>query len=309
MKYGYLPNNLTSVSECELYMLPGLTADFDACRIAGLTISRIDFQEFRSIEQSQFASDLQDVFVYNRVPFYCIFSSYNLDEEVARLRSPLRAVAVKRLARALWLLKEGRLFNPLDFITYKRTGAMNNRDPKTFGRLGYSAGRGYELSREELPVLEGIYYALANFDEARVSQEIDMAEYLFMATYNPALIGATDPFLLLLGSLEALAGDRADRLMTASWTTADQRKLLQQFRKYRNGIAHGKLSAEYKQVTPLREIVRCLLREAFVRILQEPNADDAVGDALVDRIVKLDDAGPARLANVETQYSRWGPQE
>ena len=43
MKFGYLPNNLTSVGECELYMLPGLAAEFDACRIAGLTISRIDF--------------------------------------------------------------------------------------------------------------------------------------------------------------------------------------------------------------------------------------------------------------------------
>ena len=309
MKAGYLPNNLTSVSECELYMLPGLVADFDACRIAGLTVSRIDFHEFRMIEKSQFASDLQDVFVYDRVPFYCIFSSYNVDEEVARLRRPLRALAVQRLTRALWLLKEGRLFNPLDFISYQRTGATNQRDPKTFGRLSYSAGRGYELSRAELPVLEGIYYALASFDEGRVCQEIDMAEYLFMATYNPALIGATDPFLLLLGSLEALAGDRADRLMTAGWATADQRNLLKQFRKYRNGIAHGKLAAEYKQVTALRDIVRCLLREALVRILQEPNANDVVGDALVDRIVKLDEVGPVRLANVETEYSRWGPQE
>jgi hypothetical protein len=309
MKYGYLPNNLTSVGECEVYMLPGLSAEFDACRIAGLTISRIDFHEFRIIEKSQFADDLQDVFAYNRVPFYCIFSSYNLDEELARLRSPLRAQAVLRLTRALWLLKEGRLYNPLDFITYKRTGSMNERDTKSFGRLGYSAGRGYELSREEVPVLEGIFYALATFDEARVSQAIDMAENLFMATYNPALIGATDPFLLLLGSLEALAGDRVERLMKASWITSDQRKLLQQFRKYRNGIAHGKLAAEYKQVTALREIVRCLLREALVRILQEPTAADAVGEELVDRLVKLDDVGPLRLANVETEYSRWGPQE
>lgn len=309
MNFGYLPNNLTNVSECEVYMLPGLTADFDACRIAGLTVSRIDFGEFRIIENSQFASDLQDVFVYNRVPFYCIFSSYNVDEEVARLRSPLRAQSVLRLARSLWLLKEGRLYNPLDFITYKRNGSNNERNPNTFGRMGYSAGRGYELSRDEVPVLEGIFYALAKFDEARVSQAIDMAESLFMATYNPALIGATDPFLLLLGSLEALAGDRAERLLKASWTNGDQRRLLQQFRKYRNGIAHGKMAADYKHVLALREIVRCMLREALVRVLEKPSATDVVGDELVERMVKLADIGPRRLAHVETEYARWGSEE
>lgn len=309
MKYSYLPNNLIGVSECELYMLPGLNAAFDACRIAGLTISRIEYQEFRILEKSQFADDLQEVFVYNRVPFYCIFSSYNLDEEVAPLVSPLRAQAVLRLARSLWLLKEGRLYNPLDFITYKRVNSVNQRNPNTFGRLGYSVGREYELSQAEVPLVEGIFYALATFDNARFSQAIDAAESLFMATWNAALIGPTDPFLLLLGSLEALAGDRPERLMKASWITGDQRKLLQQFRKYRNGIAHGKLSAEFRQVTALREIVRCLLREALLRILEEPDASDVVGDELVERMVKLDDVGPQRLANVETQYNRFAWQD
>jgi hypothetical protein len=186
---------------------------------------------------------------------------------------------------------------------------MNERNPNTFGRLGYSLGNGYELRRDEVPLLEGIYYALAAFDDARINRAIYMAEALFMATYNAALIGATDPFLLLLGSFEALAGDRAERLMKASWTTADQRKLLQQFRRYRNGIAHGKMGAQYKQVRALREIVRCLLREALVLILEKPGAADVVGDELVDRMLKLNDVGPSRLANVETKYSPWGPEE
>jgi len=304
MKFGYLPNNLTSVGECELYMLPGLAAEFDACRIAGLTISRIDFGEFRLLEKSQFSDDLQDVFVYNRVPFYCIFSSYDLDENIGPARSYLRAQAVLRLARSLWLLKEGTLFNPLHFIHYKRTKGLNERNPNVYGRLAYSLTGHYELTREELPVLEGISYALACFDEARMSDALALAEQLFMATYIPALLEPTDKFLLLLGSLEALSGQNAQRLIKASWITTEQRRLLEGFRKYRNGVAHGKQSVERQQLTALQEIVRCLMREALVWSLQEPSASEVVGAGLVDRLLQLDDAGPQRLATVEFEYPK-----
>jgi hypothetical protein len=290
-------------------MLPGLTAKFDACRIAGLTISRIDFGEFRLLEKSQFADDLQGVFVYNRVPFYCIFSSYEVDENLGGLRSELRAQAVLRLARSLWLLKEGSFYNPLYFIHYKRTGSQNERNPNSVGRLAYELKRDYELSSEELSVVEGIFYALACFDDARNCRPIDTAEQLFIATYNPALAAPTDKVLLLLGSLEALAGEHVERLIRASWLTRKQRKVLQQFRRYRNGIAHGKESAAYEQVTILREIVRCLLRQALVRILQTPDGSDVVGRSLVDEIIKFDEVDAQRLATVETEYSPFGHQE
>lgn len=81
MKIGYLPNNIVNVPQSELFMLPGLTAKFDACRIGGLTVSRIDYRDFVMLEKSQFTDDLADSFVYNRVPFYCVFSSYQVDED------------------------------------------------------------------------------------------------------------------------------------------------------------------------------------------------------------------------------------
>jgi hypothetical protein len=304
MKVGYLPNNVINVPESELFMLPGLTAKFDACRIAGLTVSRIDYRDFIMIEKSQFADDLVDVFVYNRVPFYCIFSNYDVDEKVGQVRYHLRAQAVLRLARSLWLLKEGTLYNPLQFIHYKRTGSLNQRDPNSFGRLAYALKSEYELSREELPVLEGIYYALACFDDARNSREIEIAEQLFIATYNPALTAPTEKFLLLLGSLEALVEDRVERLVKARWLTREQRKLLEQFRRYRNGIAHGKqtLSGD-EQVKTLRDIVRCLLRQAFVRILQDPTGENVVGDKLIDDLMQLGTVNAEQLATVETKYS------
>jgi hypothetical protein len=122
MKRGYLPNNLTLVPEYEVFMLPGLSAEFDACRLAGLTISRIEFHEFQILEEPQFVKDLEDVFFYNRVPYYCIFSSYDANNELLPERSRLRAEAVHRLARALWLLKEGVLYDPLLCVSYRRVG-------------------------------------------------------------------------------------------------------------------------------------------------------------------------------------------
>ena len=52
-----------------------------------------------------------------------------------------------------------------------------------------------------------------------------------------------------------------------------------------------------------------LLREPFVRILQEPNADDVVGESLLDRMIRLGDVSPARLADVATEYPHLVPQE
>src|SRR5262245_17536682 len=105
MKCRYIPNNVEHVAEAELYMLPGLEADFSACRISGVTISRITFPEFHLIEESQFAADLMDSYAYNRSPYYCVFTS-NTGEEPKDGVSQYRAELVNRIARSLWLYKE-----------------------------------------------------------------------------------------------------------------------------------------------------------------------------------------------------------
>lgn len=302
MKYGYLPNNLTQVAECELYMLPGLTADVDAFRIAGITVSRIDFKEFVFLEKSPFRDDLESVFACGNVPYYCVFSSFETgDEQLVGFRSSTRAVTVHRLARALWLFKEGPLYDPMQFVYYKRAGSLVQRDPKTFGRLAYNLS-GYELTRPELPLVEGIYYALACFDDARYVPAVDTAERLFVESYSPALLDATDIFLLLLGSFEALAGSASAHLHRAPWLAAHQRELLGAFRQTRNGVAHGKQSAGREQVMAFRAVIRCLLREAIFWAVEDPERRYVTGKGLVNRLLAATDAGPHRLADAQAAY-------
>ena len=312
MRRDYVPLGVERAYFVFAAHLPGITAALDGFTIGDIRISKLTWGECRLLEKSRFMDDLQDVFFSGREPLFIVFAGYPGDNEEEAARIKFDGVsAIARLTSALRLLKQGEVYDPLEFILYSRHGVSNTRDPRLFGRLAFSLrGEAFmTLSIEDIGLLDGIYGALDLFDHFRFDLSIDRAQTLLGASFSPAHVSYAHKMLPLLAALEILAGRDLGALANAEWADDGVLAWLDRFRWLRNTLAHGRHEdpeALREVVDTTRTVTRVLLREAIVWRLLDPERSEVIGASLIERALSESAASPARLANLQAPYPSLG---
>jgi len=84
-------------------------------------------------------------------------------------------------------------------------------------------------------------------------------------------------------------------------TSSSQASTLENLRRIRNLVTPGCLRVDGSELKCLRQIVRCLLREAITCLLEEPKKA-ATGSRLLERFFNLPKIDPYRLSEVSIEY-------
>lgn len=308
MRRGYVPLALERANFIFAAHLPGVRSVLDGFAVGEIRVSKLTWSECHLIEKSQFMDDLQDVFFYGREPLFIVFAGYpgQSEQEVTRIKTNA-VIAIERFTSALRLLKQGEVYNPLEFVLYSRHGSINTRDPRLFGRLAFNltGDQFMMLSQEDIETLDGLYCALDIFDRFRFDPSIDRAQIFFSASFSPAHVSYAHRMLPLLAALEILAGKDLADLAHAEWADDNLLSWIDRFRAVRNALAHGRNEEPEALSTILettRKVTRVLLREAIAWRLIEPGEPQIVGSALIGRVLEKAAATPERLAQLRVTY-------
>jgi hypothetical protein len=306
---AYLPLDLNLVGECELYILPGVSAASDAFTIAGLRITKLSYQEWNVIEKSTFISDMQSVYAYDRLPLFCVFSGTELDADDTAVmqRTRQRGEAVRRLVLALRLSREAQVLEPTEFIAYRRSQGLNVRDPRIYGREAYELTTTVEIADSDLPHLEGLYEALEVFAHFRRPSAVDVAIQLFSASYDQAAVEGRDRMLLLVAALEAMTDGKGGPLRSIRWQDAEITAFLRKYQRTRNALVHeGGVDDDVEtHIVLMRRIVRSLICEGIRNELIHPGENRSSGLALLEGMRDLTDLGSRRLDPLKVGFDAW----
>src|SRR5262245_7514611 len=103
--FRFLPLDLPSTHEYEIYMLPGVGAAVDAFTVGPLRVTRLPYSEWIYVEDKDFFREIQDVYAYRRPPLFCVFGAGDprLSEESRQAQRDARERLVFRLVQALRL--------------------------------------------------------------------------------------------------------------------------------------------------------------------------------------------------------------
>ncbi|MCE9583380.1 MAG: hypothetical protein K8T20_12915 [Planctomycetes bacterium] len=305
---GFLPLNLGNAAECELFMLPGVSAPVSAFMVGPIRITRLEFRDWLAIEKNQFIDDLQDIYVYGRQPWYCVFGGGDpqASEEARVLRTYDRERLVRRLTLALRLVREEPILDPTQYIVYRRCNGQNVREPRLLGRGGYHSAVITKLAPGDLALLEAVFHALEVLDSFRGGGPLILATHLFQASYSVAAMDPRDRILPLLGALEALTGGLEQPLRSIRWPDDRVGRFLARYRQLRNEIAHGGEAGASSDVSTLRLVVRCLLCEGISTELTAPTENRSAGGPLLRGMRSRTVFGAMRLAETRAKYQGWG---
>ena len=215
--------------------------------------------------------------------------------------------AIARLTLALRLLKDGEVWDPMEFIVYSRQNGVNTRDPRLFGRLAFQIGHEglVSLSLNDIASLDGLYTALDLFDRFRYDLEINRAAALLGASFSPAHVSYVHRMLPLIGAIEILADNEIGMLVDAEWIDDHLRHWIDRFRSVRNMLAHGRRDdpdSLREMLVATRTVCRALLREAIAWRLLDPEISSVTGAGLLERAKDRSVGGPERLATLEAHY-------
>ena len=303
---GYIPLAVETAQFVFAAHLPGISAAVAGFTIGELRVSKLTWGECRLLEKSRFMDDLQDVYFSGNEPFFLVFCGYP-DSDQARQSIESQAVeAIRRVTRALRLLVQGKVWDPLDFILYTRRGTLNERNPRTFGRLPFQMRSKIELTSDDIEQLDGLYDALLLFDRCRFDREIDRAEALLGASFSPAHLTVAHEMLPLLGAIEILSGGNLAPLSEAAWADEEMKGRASDYRSFRNALSHGRREEEEKlrqSAEFARHLVRILIREALIWRLLEPQRESVVGPELIDRVCAAETVMPDRLAQLQVPFA------
>jgi hypothetical protein len=233
-----------------------------------------------------------------------VFGGDNSDapEECQQHRTRAREQLVQRLTLTLRLTREDPVYDPTQFITYRRCNGLNIRDPRRYGRAAYNFPETTRLEPGDLPHLEHVFHALDTFDSFRDGGPLVLATRLFQSSYDLSPMESRDRVLLLLGALEALTDGKEHPLRSIRWPEERLKQFLERFRQKRNEIAHGAEAGGEADVSALRQIVRCLICEGIAIELMAPGQERSSGLPLLRGMKDLTTFGSARLADARMTY-------
>jgi tetratricopeptide (TPR) repeat protein len=280
--------SLWDVSNCEVFLLPGLNAELDSFQIGPMGITKLSFHDFSAIEGSQYLDDFDvgGVFVRNEnLPYFAVFTGEPVDDKLIEPRSKERQRQVRRFARACWLYGSDILYDPTEHIRYRRQDDVVLRRPGICGRNRIGDYLEHRLRVSEISAIAEIFTGLETFDRCRQIDQVRLSELFYSKTFRDSSNESTYRCLLLLSSLTLLIGDNF-RIIEGIRDAAPLKSLdLDRIVASRNFIAHGAKTPDKALSLELVALVRMLLNHSITWSLVEAHLSTFKGSELMNRVI------------------------
>lgn len=288
---SYLPLDLFTLDELEVFPLPGFKMEANALQVGNVLISRPNREDWESFENSNVIAD--KITWMDDFPFFAFFGSRDnrLPEELRNARSAARKRELGAVFLTLRLMSTHTLYSFEDFMHYSVNRKPDNPDEFEVkrsvnhgGRAFYEMEPTYILKEESIPYVGALYDKVCFYLSFRENRRIDNAIDLFNASYRYHLSDPVDQLLVLLGAIESLVGHSDLGNLTPKWPTKGLQAFAAKFKTFRNALAHGLRTTDLESLAYTRHIASYLLSEALARELEVPSKGRPESKSYFDKI-------------------------
>ena len=246
------------------YLIPGFSTDFKGRQNSFdyevlyyfdlneneqyvVTIEKISVSKLRLLEKFQFADDLQEVFVYNRDPFYLSISfnsmpTQMMEDDSSYYKSLCDKIAERFFAALILSHPELQLLNPVDFVVYQLEECGGTytvqRETGVFGRSAYYAKANQYVALQDIETDIFLIYKVLEMLQGKMPEYLMAALSIFIDTYRVSS-NATKA-IYLLSAIELIFDKSEYDISAIKMPSLNGRLTISNFSDIRNDLAHGR---------------------------------------------------------------------
>jgi len=249
-----------------------------------VTIEKVPFSKFHTLEKSHFIDDLRGEFIYGRDPFYLSIFFDKVAKQMTEVCSDYYKDLCDKITERFFLAlllahPELNLKNPADYVVYELEGRdpcyIVSRYPGLFGRGAYYIkGDQYVTLRDIETNVYSIYKVLEAL-ENRMPKYLTAALSIFADRYRVNSI-ATQA-LYLISVIELIFDKSRFDISEIKMPRPNGRLVVTNFSDIRNDLAHGRCVSP-NILSGLLELCQILIFDSLAYLCFETDSSETTGN-------------------------------
>jgi len=250
-------------------------------------LRQISWTEMSMIEKSSFMDDMQEIYFYNRNPFYITFHYFkkSTEQEFSDSFDQDRKICdhiVKLFMCSLYTASPHiDITSPLDYVIYGRCYPLNIRHNSVRGREAYGYPLSQSISRDDLAYFVVPLFRFLFSEWSNIPEIIKVSFDILMTYYNQKTYKSSSLFLLCIYELLSCTNAENDQFKeTEVW---------KQYKVIRNNLAHGR-GCDSNSQQLLEEQVNSLICKSILTFKKcESITEQAITDSWCSNIISNTD--------------------